>query len=95
MSDRDEEPQQLENEFQVSKAEVVDLRSSRKLSHELVVVISTKEWPEHPPFHFRIEEDQLRNLVAQAGRHFDPSRQERHEILESLARIELLLAGRD
>ena len=53
-----------------------------------VLRLATKENPGASPFHFWIGEDKLRDLLSRAGRHLDPSHQERHQILEALGRIE-------
>ncbi len=79
---------QFDNERQVAKVGVLDCRPSPQTNSEFVVVIATKEELDVSPFHFRIGEYQLRDFVAKAGRLFDPAQKERHQILESLERIE-------
>ena len=95
MSETGEELHLSDNEHQVSYANVVapgDHPSpTQSLPTGYVIQIATKDAPEADPFHFWIGEDQLRDLLAQAGRHLDPSHQERHQILEALGRIEKLL----
>ena len=99
MSDNDGSPHLSDNEFQVSYANVVVAADhpspTQSPPTDYVIQIATKDNPEASPFHFWIGEDQLRDLLAQAGRHLDPSHQERHQILESLELIEALLSKRE
>ena len=97
MSENDGSPHLSDNEFLVSYANVVvsaDHPSpTQSPPTDYVIQIATKDNPEASPFHFWIAEDKLRDLVAQAGRHFDPSAQERHQIFEVLERIEKKIGG--
>ena len=62
---------QFDNEFQVAKAVVVDLRTLPQPQSEFVVAIATKNCPNASPFHFRFEEKRLRELVESVSEYLD------------------------
>lgn len=92
MSDDDDTLPLSENAFRVSRAQVVvvDRRNVSRQSPEprFVVQIETEEHPDASPFHFWMDEDQLRQLVDAVSPHLPVSGREARQILAALDRIE-------
>ena len=92
-----DEHQQFENEFQVKRAGAMIRRSpptqETPTPPEFVLVMET-QYSDRPPLHLRIDGDCLRSLVGLVSPYLAPSRQEHHQILAALDRIEKKLDDR-